>query len=357
MDFEKITINRVIIHKIIAGAAVDEAYCEYADDLHVLDEATLATLLLRIEAAVKKTKRFFETQVEQTHDGSFFDCSKGICKSTKEVFVDSSQKIADLAVIAHRKKSTKGGLLIVIDAKVDDFDTVIIVKAELQEALTIVNSTVELIKDLFLSPGKEFYKLGFLIKVASTGVVKADYESYVYDDQFTPAKEDLALYFYSDLLGFSTSENDKLHSNNFFTAVQEFANKNIDEFDHKKNIKSKLISDFESSFDQVVDPKSYSEFFEEGTPIREKFEKEVLGKFSKSFTKDLSLMDYVIKRGVVPVAKDVKIVGTNSALDRVEVFDISEESIQRLRAKFESGNVVKVITLSGMQRTESEEAK
>jgi hypothetical protein len=346
MNFKKITLSRVI-HKVIGKKTGQDAFADAANDLHTLDYDTTDTLLKRIYDAIKKSKRFFETQLENTQEISFWNYAKDLNSASKKDFIDKTTSIAELAAEAHQNKNRPGGLLIIIDGNVDDHPAVIVIKAELQEALIINGNAVELIKELFLSPAKEFFKIGFLIRNKNKS--KDMYETFVYDDNFTPQKNDLATYFYKDFLGFTTSENDKLRTNNFLKGFVDFVDRNLtkeDDFESRRLIKTRIKADYRESSNHIIDPKDYSDFFKASNELSKKYESSILKQFPRSFTKDLSLVDSSLQKTALQITSDLRILGPSDLVDNVEVFNPNNQNgKQRLLTQIESGQVARVVTL------------
>jgi len=209
MKFKEINISRLIIHKIVGKTKAHNAYSDTSDLIHTLDRDTKETLLTRMYDAVGKSTRFFETKLEYTESDSFWNLAKDLNGLNATDFVQATKDITEIAVEAHQAGTRPGGLLVVIDGIIDKKNAVMVIKAELQEALTLNGTAIQLIKELFLSPAKEFYKIGILIESNKAKKGSAGYDTYVYDDNFSPSKKDLASYFYRDFLGFSTSNNIK----------------------------------------------------------------------------------------------------------------------------------------------------
>jgi len=348
MNLTKIAFNRLIIHKIIGKTKTAPAYSKTSDELHKLETETEDTLRSRITSAVLRSKRFFETKVENTSADSFFDVSKDLYGSDKKTFIKLTKKIAQVAEDAHQRGTIPGGLLIIIEANIDSHESIIIIKAELQEALTLNGSAVELIKELFLSPAKEFYKIGILIHKNKRSKQPNAFDCYVYDDNFNPRKEDIAEYFYKDFLGFSTSENDKLRTNNFLKDFLTFVDENVSEFESRRNLKVRIKADYRESASNIIDPSSYREFFETDTNSAERFENQVLSKYPQSFSKDLSLVDHSLQKSSISITGDLRIIGTSTIVDQyVDIINPnSEKGYKKLTTEIEAGKVEKVVVIN-----------
>lgn len=345
MEFKEINIKRVIIHKIIGKTQKTDAYADPSDDLHYLDIDTKATLLQRIESAISKSKRFFETAVENVESNSFWDFSKALSKTDKEGFIKQSILIAELAAAAHQKRTQPGGLLILIDATIDKLDAAMVIKAELQQALIINGKAIELIKELFLSPAKEFFKIGILAHRDSKSTDRRAFDSFVYDDNFTPQKNDLASYFYRDFLGFSTHENDKLKTNNFMREFSDFVEKNVTDFESRRLIKTRIKADYRESSVSIVDPASYVEYFEKDG-LTTLYHTKVLSKFPRSFSKDLSLVDSALQKAFLQITSQLKISGPPDLVDNLQVINPNQKSkLTGLIAQIESKDVARLVVI------------
>jgi hypothetical protein len=350
MDFKKLSIDRVIIHKIIGKSTAEDAYSIPATDLHKLDPETTETLIKRITNAVKRSRRLFETTIKVTESDSFFSLAKDLPKSEKRHFIKYSASICQIAAAAHQNANIPGGLLIVIEGQIDKFSSVIVVKAELQEAMTLRGNSVELMKELFLSPAKEFYKIGLLVHKDGRSNSPTAYQSFVYDDNFTPKRNDIAEYFYKDFLGFSTSENDKLLTNNFLKDFDSFVEENITDHTSRKHLKISIKADYRESSVQIVDPQNYLNFFDDEPLLKEKFERQILSKFPRSFTKDLSLVETSLKRVTRTISGDLKLTGPPEQVDGAEIIDQNEMAKPtKLVTQINSGAYSKVILIPTME--------
>lgn len=356
MRIKEIKIKRVIIHKIIAKKADEPAYLIASRSLHSLDEETKETLKSRVLAAVNKSKRFFETKIDNTGTNSFWSLAKNITGSDKKRFIKLSIQIGDLAVETHQNALRPGGLLIVTDCEIDAKDSVIIIKAELQEALTLKGDSIELMKELFLSPAKEFYKMGMLAqKGKRSSKTATSFLSYVYDDNFNPKKDDIAEYFYKDFLGFSTSENDKLRTNNFLKDVVDFVDHNVSDHTSRKHIKIRIKADYRESSNMIIDPTSYSDFFNERKSLGEKFGQQILSKYPISFTKDLTLVERSLKKGTLEITDDLKVVGPAEVVDSLEVINPNtRRGARKLSMEIDSGNIAKVVLINNSNAVSQE---
>lgn len=272
---------------------------------------------------------------------------KELNKADKPTFIKITKLIANLGVNAHQNGTIPGGLLMIVDCRIEELNSVLIIKAELQEAMALNGNSVELIKELFLSPAKELFKIGVLIHKKISGKSAAAYESYVYDDHFNPGKDDLAEYFYKDFLGLSTSDNDKLYTNNFLRDFTKFVDNNVGDMQSRQFLKNRIKADYRESVSPIVDPSSYGQFFESDTILTEKFQK-LLQKYNRSFSKDLRLVDASLKKSVINITPDLKLVGPAAIVDEntTVLNPNSEEDVRKLTTQIQSGNAFKVVLIN-----------
>lgn len=346
MEFKEINVSRLIIHKIIGKTKDNVAYSSISDQVHTLDPDTKKTLLSRIHDAVGKSTKFFETKLDYTETDSFWSLARDLYRMDNGNFVKTTGEITEIAVEAHQAGTKPGGLLIIIDGVIDKCKAVIVIKAELQEALTLNGTAVQLIKELFLSPAKEFYKIGFLIHSDKSKTRSSACQTYVYDDNFSPSKKDLAGYFYRDFLGFSTSDNDRIQTNAFLVSFNEFVDRNVKDFTSRKNLKIRIKADYRESSSQIVDPRSYVQFFDDDPSIRLKYEDQIAKKFPRSFTKDLFLVDESLNKSTINITNDIKLSGPSDKIESIDIVDPDDEvKTNKLKLDIEDGQFSKIVVL------------
>ncbi len=349
---DDLDINRIIIHRVHKKRPEEEfGFAEYSENLFDFGVTELETLKDRICSAFSKSKRFFKLEIARTEDESFFGNSRSIKNCNREEFLESSKNIADLLATSHDKRTIPSGLLLVMDGYFENNKHfVLVIKAELQEAFTIkeVNSQklVELINDLFLSPAKDFYKIGYLVEDIDreNTFPNSDYSAYMYDDNFSSGKRNLAEYFYETFLGFSTSNNDKLLTKNYYTDVSNFIEGNVSGFENKKGLRNALNTLFRENTTGVINPQEFAELHFDDELLK-KYGSEVGINYSHSFTKDLSLVDRRLQRGKINLIDDLKLEGPTDALNNVNVVNGQNVNFETLRLQIENGEIGQLITI------------
>lgn len=349
---DDLDINRIIIHRVHKKRPEEEfGFAEYSENLFDFGATELETLKDRICSAFSKSKRFFKLEIARTENESFFGNSRTIKNCSRDEFLEKSKNIADLLATSHDKRTIPSGLLLIMDGFFENNKHfVLVIKAELQEAFTIkeINNQklVELINDLFLSPAKDFYKIGYLVEDIDreSSFPNSDYSAYMYDDNFTSGKRNLAEYFYETFLGFSTSNNDKLLTKNYYTDVSNFIESNVSGFENKKGLRNALNTLFRENTTGIINPQEFAELNFDDELLR-KYGSEVGVNYAHSFTKDLSLVDRRLQRGKINLIDDLKLEGPTDALDNVNVVNGQNVNFETLRLQIENGEIGQLITI------------
>ena len=350
VNVENIEISRIIIHKVHKKTETEEfGTAEYSENLFAFGDAELETLKERIATAFSKNKRFFKLQIDDDEADSFYRYSIDMKNSTSELFITRSKSVADLLAKSHDKRTIPSGLLLIMDGTINNKHFTLVIKAELQVAFTIkeVNNQklVELINDLFLSPAKDFYKIGFLIEEnIRARATNEKHSCYMYDDNFSNGKKDLAEYFYSTFLGFNTSSNDKLVTKNFYEDVFSFIETNIQGFEDKRGLKNAVNTLYRENTSGIINPQEFGEdhFTDE---LLRRFGTDVGSKYPSSFTKDLTLVDRKLHRGQIVLLDDLKIEGPQDSLSNVSVLSGNNINYDLLKLQIESGEIKQIVTI------------
>lgn len=352
LDLEHTVINRIIIHRVHKKRDNDDhGIAEYSEELFEFGAIELETLVERISTAFGRNKRFFKLEIARTENENFYGIAKRMKNSSLEDYVSLSKNISDLLAQSHDRKTIPGGLLLIMEGTYNNKYFVLVIKAELQEAFTIKeegsHKLIELVQDLFLSPAKDFYKIGYIIEDRNDNCSQPNdnYSCYMYDDNFSSGKRDLAEYFYSNFLGFTTNSNDKLITKNFHDDMYSFIETNVHGFDDKKGLKSALNSLYRENTSGVINPQ---EFAEQNLPpdLLRIYSTEIANDYPTSFNKDLTLVDRRLQRGQIRLKRDLKIEGPSDAIENnVFVQNGQNVDFERLRVSVENGEIEQLITI------------
>jgi nucleoid-associated protein YejK len=158
-DINASSINRLVIHRVIAKTSKVAAYATYEESLCELNPNSESVLKERLTAALDKSNKTFKLEIEEASDESFFSYSSSLKSASDTDFISISKKIADLLAKSHHRANIPGGFSIILDGYTA-FDQyfVIVVKAEYQSAFTFTGNSLEVLQDIFLSPAKDFTK-------------------------------------------------------------------------------------------------------------------------------------------------------------------------------------------------------
>lgn len=350
IDIDELEINRIVIHRVHKKVDGEEfGFAEYSENLFSFGVLELDTLKQRIRTAFSKSKRFFKLEIAKTDNNSFYGYSRTIKSSNNEQFLEISKSISDLLAMSHNKRTIPAGLLLILDGYISSRHFIIVIKAELQEAFTIKElnnqKLIELVNDLFLSPAKDFYKIGFIIEDTNELTPPNDiYSCYMYDDNFSSGKRDLAEYFYNDFLGFQTNRNDKLITKNFREDIFRFIETNVASFDDKRGLKSAVNTLYRENITGIINPQEFAEIHFPEDLLR-LFGSEVGSNYPNSFTKDLALVEKNLNRGQVKLVNNLTIAGPQDAIDNVLISNGQNFDIENLKIQIDNGEIKQVITI------------
>lgn len=337
------TLDRVIAHEIYPKTEKQDAYARHMDKCLLFNTDDKQTLIDRLESAINHSVKTFQLEFEDKSDYSLYAYLSKKEDITEELFISNSQKLADKLAAAHFRTKIPGGFCLVgsgtTRAKNHFF---FVIKAELQEVFNIENNQLKLIRDVFLSPAKDFYKIGLFVKSGGS------YIPYMYDDQFSLQKKDLTEYFYGQFLGLTTDRNDSLKSKNYFEDTKNFIEANIDNVKDRLGMLHALHVLFREDTSGLISPKAFSENYFEGS-LKKKYDTTIVEKkYPKSFTKDNSLIETRIElqRISIPLTYTISLVGNAGALGELQVIgDPSISEFNQLVPEINNGSIKKIIVL------------
>lgn len=337
------TISRVIAHEIHPKTEKKDAFAVTAKKLLGFDKADKDILIRRMTEALTNTTKTFQLDYEDKSDTSIFKMLQGYKKITEKEFIDKSIDLAENLAIAHFRTKIPGGYCLIGDGLTTKGQSFFfVIKAELQEAFNIQNNKLHLIKDVFLSPAKDFYKVGFFIESGTA------FLPFMYDDQFSLQKKDLTEYFYGQFLGLTTDKNDRLRTKNFYEDAKDFIDKNVDNFQDKIGLLKSLKVLYREDTSGVISPRDFSDKYLEGS-LKSTFEKTIIeNKYPHSFTRDTSLIDnrLELQRVSIPLSYELSLVGSTDGLNSVQIIDDpSKQSIRDLEPQINNKSIDKIIIL------------
>jgi len=322
-NVELATISRVIAHRVSAKRKEKDAEAELSEKLLSFASEDQQILIDRLVDALLNTTKTFQLDYEDVSEGSVYDIlhNKYMSFDAKD-FIEFSQELAERMAESHFRVKIPGGYCIVGEGKTKGGELFFfIIKAELQEAFNIKENMLNLIQDIFLSPAKDFYKIGFFLKRNDKFI------PFMYDDIFTLQKKDLTEYFYGKFLGLTTDSNDKIKTKNFYDDVKDFLVNEIDNVKDRIAMEKTLNCYIREETSGIISANEFSERYFEGD-IKKKFQKKICEVYPHAFTKNKLLLGrrLELERVTVTVSSEVTLVGNTSSLHGVEVSNLNTDS-------------------------------
>lgn len=328
-----IQLKRFVVNKIFGKSkSIPEPFSEDASDLCVLDSEGLSLLEKRIINCLNHKSKFFELTLENDSEGSCFDLQRNLNGHDNPNFVRTTNEIANLAALSHKTGKIPDGLILTIQAKFGALDGVILVKAEKSDAFSANETGLSLVKDIFLSSDKTLYKIGVFLRTDKENINKSSFKYFVYDDAFTPSKNDLAIYFYNYFLGFSTEENGKIQTNNLCKDLIRMTNDYVHLGDRGR-VQDRIAQIFHDKRLVTISASNFKGVFPE--ELDTLFESEIEAKYPNAIVKDTSMVTVLEKRkisltenAVVTLKnwQDGIITGNTSRFDDIEKLKVSVDS-------------------------------
>ncbi len=341
-DLHILTINKIIAHQIKPKTPKVDAHSINTNELLTLNKEEVKILIERLEIAICNHSKSFELAYDDKTQDSIYHHLHNSYPTNNDDFVTFSQEIAERLAAAHFRTKIPGGYCLIGEANLNsNHKLFFIVKAELQEVFNIEENKLNLIKNVFLSPAKDFYKVGFFIEQSNA------YIPYMFDDQFTMQKKDLTEYFYSQFLGLTTDKNDILRSKNFFSETKLFIDNNVDNLKDKMGLQRALTVLFREDVNGTISLKQFADNHMEGR-LKKDYLEQLLPKYPRAFTKRTDLIDKKVdlERVTIPLSYTLTLVGNKTEMENVEVFDkINDKTQENINVQINSGNVRKIIVL------------
>ena len=349
-DIHSSSINRLIIHRIVPKTPKVAAYAVYGDILCELNSTAELELKERFAFALNKSNKTFKLEIDNIADESFFVNAMSLKSVSNDDFITTSKKIADSLASSHHRTNIPGGFIILLDGFTNmDKHFVAVIKAEYQKAFTVTENSLQLLEDIFLSPAKDFYKIGILVEEINLGKTTPNdsYSCFMYDDQYSQQNSDLTEYFYSEFLGFTTDRNDKFLNKRFYEQADGFFAENIDNIDDRIGLKDALKTLYREEVTGIISPSEFSNKYLEGN-IKEKFDKSVTKNFPVPFVKDMSLIDKKMKldRISIPLNYQLKLEGKSDTIKtHSKIINVKDGSFDNLITSINTGEWEQIIMI------------
>lgn len=320
------SLHRIIAHRIITKTSTTDAYAICSDGLLQMAHDTVEQRILndRINKAINNPSKSFELTFDR-NDADSVHALLTNYERTDESFISMSRNLAERLADAHTSSSIPNGICIVCDGTLSTRDRFIcIIKADYQEVFNIHDNTLSVISEVFLSPAREFYKIGLF--VFHRDIIRP----YMYDDQFSAVKTDLTRYFYSDFLGLKTSENDILQTKAFYQDTNKFIERRSVKMDpvDVAGLKNALNVYYRENVSHIVSANDFLNNHLAGTSLAADFSDEIITKYPRAFTLKPSLLDRKLKLQRVGLGADVTLFIRPTIHVTANILDPTQESLQ-----------------------------
>jgi hypothetical protein len=337
-QFEIKEVQRVIAHRIVQKTEDAPCYPEVHESLYNLSAKDKEVLIQRIEKAVNNRKKCFDLSFKDKSDDSMF---KHLTKlgfvSEDDEYINFSKEAAGKLSESQDNISIPGGYCLVADGKMKGGEYFIcIIKADYQEVFNVRENSMHVLSDVFLSPAKDFYKVGFFMQ----DKVKNSFKPYMYDDQFSIYKDDLTLYFYDKFLGLSTDENNKLNTKNLYMDIIDFINVNVDFCDDNRGLIKAAQSYFRENTEGHVSVAGFSDRYLKNTKLETPFKKQYGEKYPRAIVLDTTLLTTERLMTQRTTLGDKITIITKEG---VKMTLIDEENISKIIPTIKSGKNTKIV--------------
>jgi hypothetical protein len=236
LDLSYLTISRVVVYHIPShGPNKTQAIPTGGASLVELTTDGADMVVRRMTKVLGKNSNGIQVGVTDVATGSFFQNAAQTIKTSDSQFLATSGKIATSLAKAQNNKPLSPCKLIVIEGEVTSLSRpyLAVIKAELQEALTekttANKTTLDHLKDIFMTESQRLYKVGFMQRTVNApthhnGLYDAQQHSiHLFDHLMTGTEtRSAAFYFYSDFLGCDIASSAKSLTRDFFDQTLKY---------------------------------------------------------------------------------------------------------------------------------------
>lgn len=227
MAFENLVVRRVVLHEVFKrrhdGALVEPRVAEH---LVNLPDDALDVFKERVVDAMGTASQSIEMEIAEAGTESAVAIAASILGIADDSFVTASAQFARKLAVAQMAKNLPGGKLVVFDGTVNaaSHPFVAVIKAEKQNGFREGRTSLQFLKDLFLTPASKLYKIGFFVREDATQQeLPAGWRAFIYDSHMTAANRGgAARYFYNLFLGCQIPKNSAFLTQAFFEQTREF---------------------------------------------------------------------------------------------------------------------------------------
>lgn len=236
LKIDLMTIARAVVHTIPSRGS-DKSYVAPTGGsgvLHLSPEVN-DVVVTRISKALGHHSHGVQADIIESGTDSMFEHACFMMDCNDDDFIAHAQAAAERLTKVQQSKSLNPAKLISISGTVtaNSRPFAAFIKAELQEALSEATqkgqSTLEILKNLFLTESNKLYKIGFISRTAAGdgkkgGVYTPDHHTaHVYDHLMTALEtRSAAFYFYNEFLGTEVAATDRRLTRDFFEKTLQF---------------------------------------------------------------------------------------------------------------------------------------
>ena len=297
------------MHQIMGKTALNEnASCEFSNELLDVERATETILIDRLTSSFGRNSKSFELTMEDSSEGSTFSFLNDLHILSDVDFIENTQNVAQILAQNSNRGGIPGGFLLFLDCEYQNFPLYVLIKAEPHDAISVAHHQAQALRDIILSPTQKLYKAFCMIQ-KTVGIEKDDFTYLLFDDQFTSGTA-LARYFYSGFLGLTFKDNCALLTKLFYDRMASMIKTEFDaDYVQRANIESLLYS-LMTDQNLTINPTNVINSI---IPMerRDRFlDKICVDEFSRSFTKDTSVLTNIMSKRRIDICKGFKISGS-----------------------------------------------
>ncbi len=348
-----LNFKRGIVHTIFEKEAGQEhALLVDSESLISIDENVSYTISERLSKATEKQTKTFKLTIDETSSTSFFGIASEIGLQSEDEFIDSSKRIALLLAQAQTSSRHSGAYLIVLDAESNNTGkrVLIVIKAEMQDALVYYENDLKLIQNLFLSPAQKMFKFCVLYQrePSEIGDLPESYRepdiewgTILFDEQFRIDSKP-AEYFYKDFLGLTTINNAPIQTKRFFDKTEQFVKNYYEDYSKKDEILGKLNDTLMNEANIDIQLDDFINESIEKEELKQQYKNEVASGMPRKFQKDNALIRSNLNNKKISFPNNIKVSGPIDFMEfNVEIID-SEEELRNISTNQSSYTILKI---------------
>lgn len=236
LKIDLMTITRAVVHTIPSRGS-DKSYVAPTGGGGVLRLSAEVNdvMVKRITKALGHHSHGVQADIIDGGADNMFERACFMMDCNDADFIAHAQAAAEKLTKVQQSKSLNPAKLICISGTVtaNTRPFTAFIKAELQEALSEAKqqgqSTLEILKNLFLTESNKLYKIGFISRTAAGGGKRGGaytpdhHSAHVYDHLMTALEtRSAAFYFYNEFLGTDVAATDRRLTRDFFEKSLQF---------------------------------------------------------------------------------------------------------------------------------------